>query len=161
MALRRINPNIVKLHWTYDVPELAARCGVHKNTVTNWRKQGLEPIDGARPILFLGSAVRDFLKKRNMARKQPCGPGLLYCFRCREPRAPALGLIEYVPRTANSGNVRAFCGRCETLMHRSVSRSALATLMPGLDVQIAVRPLRLTGSTSPSLNCDSERQEAA
>lgn len=161
MAERRANPNLVKLNRTYDTSQLAACCGVHKNTVLNWRMAGLEPIDNCKPIIFHGSAVRDFLKNRNAKRKQPCGPGRLYCFRCREPRAPALGLVDYVPLTAKSGNLKAFCAICETVMHRRVCRSALASTMPDLDVQFSERSLRLIGSPSPSLNCDSKRQAAA
>jgi hypothetical protein len=161
MSRRRLNPNLIKLHRTYDIPELARCCRVHKNTVLHWRQSGLTPIDGSRPILFHGSTVREFLKKRNAGRKQPCGPGKLYCLRCREPRTPALGLVDYVPITAKSGNIRAFCSTCEAIMHRRVSQSALAATMPGLDVQFAERPLRLIGSASPSLTCDSERQAAA
>lgn len=161
MAKRRVNPNAVKLHRTYDPQQLAACCGVHKNTVLNWRKAGLEPIDRSRPILFHGSVVREFLKKTNAGRKRPCGPGKLYCLRCREPRAPALDLVEYVPLTANSGNLNAFCGTCEAVMHRRVRRADLATTMPDLTVQFSDGSLRLVGSASPPLNCVSERQAAA
>ena len=161
MSTRQINPNIIKMHRTYDASELAACCRVHKNTVLNWRKTGLEPIDGSKPMLFHGTAVRDFLKKRNAKRKQPCGPGKLFCMRCREPRRPALGRIEYISITPKSGNARAQCETCDTVMHRRVSRAALAATMPGLKVQLAERPLRLIGSASPSLNCDSERQAIA
>ena len=161
MAKRRINPNVVKLHRTYDPGQLAACCGVHKNTVLNWRKAGLEPIDNSKPIIFLGSVVREFLKRNNAARKRPCGPGKFYCFRCREPRPPALGLVEYVPLTVKSGNLRAFCGACEVVMHRRVRRNELAVTMPDITIQFADRSLRLIGSASPSLNCVSERQAAA
>jgi hypothetical protein len=161
MGTRRINPNLIKVHRTYDVFELAACCGVHKNTVLHWRDAGLAPIDAIKPILFHGAIVREFLRARNAARKRPCGPGKLYCFRCRTPRAPAFGLLEYVPITAKSGNVRAFCETCEAIMHRRVPLSAMAVTMPNLDVQFSERPLRLVGDVSPSVNCDSERQAAA
>jgi hypothetical protein len=65
-----------------------------------------------------------------------------------------------VPLTLKSGNLKAFCGFCETVMHRRVSRSAVAVTMPGLDVQFVERALRLIGSSSPSPNCDSKRQAA-
>ena len=126
MATRRVNPNVVKLNRNYDMTQLASCCGVHKNTVLNWREAGLEPIDSSKPILFHGSVVREFLKQRNANRKQPCGPGKLYCFRCREPRRPALGFAEYLAVTAKSGNLRAFCGICGTVMHRKVCRAELA-----------------------------------
>ena len=156
----RFNPNVVKLNRTYDTSQLAACCGVHKNTVLNWREAGLEPIDTSKPIIFHGSAVRAFLKNRNAGRKRPCGPGKLYCFRCREPRPPAFRLVEYASLTAEAGNLKAFCGTCETVMHRKVRRAELAATMPGIDVQFAERSLRLVGSTSPTLNCAFERQAA-
>ena len=161
MAVRRVNPYAVKLHRTYDVAELAICCRVHKNTVHHWRTEGLAPIDGAKPILFLGSTVREFLKKRSANRKHPCSPGELYCFRCRRPRRPALAFAEYVPLTAKAGNIRAICESCETIMHRRVSLAALDDAMPSVQVQFAEGPLRLMGSTSTSLNCDFKRQNAA
>jgi hypothetical protein len=160
MAMRRVNPNLVKLNRTYDASQLAACCGVHKNTVLNWRQAGLVAIDSSKPIVFHGSAVREFLGKRKAKRKQPSGPGRFYCFRCREPRPPALGFVEYVPLTVKVGNMKAFCATCETVMHRKVRRSALAATMPDIDIQFAERSARLIGSLSPSLNCDSERQAA-
>jgi hypothetical protein len=161
MAKRRVNPNVVKLNRTYDTSQLAVCCGVHKNTVRNWQEAGLEPIDSSKPILFHGSIIREFLKKRNAKRKQPCGPGKLYCFRCREPRPPAFGLVEYVVLTSKSGNLKAFCETCETVMHRKVCLVDLEAQMLGVEVQFVDRQLRLIGSPSPSLNCDPERQAAA
>jgi hypothetical protein len=161
LAKRRLNPNVVKLNRNYDTTQLASCCGVHKNTLRNWREAGLEPIDDSKPILFHGSVVREFLKLRNAKRKRPCGPGRLYCFRCREPRRPALGLVEYVAVTPKSGNLKAICETCETVTHRKVRRAELEATMPGVEVQFADRSLRLIGSPSPSLNCDPERQAVA
>jgi hypothetical protein len=123
MGSRRVNPYRVKVHRSYSVPELAVCCGVHKNTVRHWQQQGLEPIDRGRPLLFLGVTVRAFLFSRNASRKRPCPPGTLYCLRCREPRAPALGMVDYVPIQPGSGNLRAFCEHCMTTMHRRVSET--------------------------------------
>lgn len=161
MATRRVNPKLIKLRQTYDVTELARRCGVHKNTILNWRREGLGPIDSSKPILFHGSAVREFLEERNAQRKHPCGPGRLYCFRCREPRRPAFGLADYVSVNATSGNVRAFCEACETVMHRRVALGALAIVMPGIDFQTSEAPPRLRGSSPTSANCDFKRKAAA
>ena len=158
MATRRVNPRVVKLNRSYSIPELAACCGVHKNTVTHWQKAGLKPIDKRRPLLFHGATVRRFLAERNAGRKRPCPPGMLYCFRCREPRPPALGMVDYVPLNATSGNLRAICATCDTVMHRRAPETALASILPSCDVQIAGRPARLTGSPSPSLICDSEQK---
>lgn len=161
MAARRVNPRAVKLHRSYSVPELAACLGVHRNTVRHWQREGLTPLDGARPVLFQGAIVRAFLSARNASRKRPCPPGTLYCFRCREPRPPALGMVDYLSINAISGNVRAICATCETVMHRRASKAALKSILPGFDIQFAEAWPRLKGSSSPSLNCDLERQTAS
>ncbi len=161
MAARRVNPYVVKLNQSHSIAELAACLGVHKNTVRHWQRQGLAPIDSIRPLLFQGAVVRAFLATRNAGRKRPCPPGTFYCFRCREPRPPALGMVEYLAMTDVSGNLRAICATCETLMHRRACQASLAAIMPGFAVQITQAPLRLKGSPSPSVNCDSSRKATA
>lgn len=158
MSQRRTNPNRVKTNRSYNVQELAACCGVHKNTVRQWQAVGLAPIDNRRPLLFHGEAVRAFLTKRNACRKRPCRPGTLYCFRCRAPRLPALAMVDYLPVTPASGNLRAICERCDAIMHRRVRKADLAKVMPNCAVQITLGQTRLSGRTAPSLNCDKERQ---
>lgn len=159
MARQRANPRLIKLHRTYSVEDAARTLGVHKNSVRGWRKDGLKAIDNDRPILFLGSVLRAFLEQRNASRKRPCRPGTLYCFRCREPRAPALGMVDWTPINARTGNLKALCGTCETVMHRRARRDALSTVMPGLHVQIVEGPSRLNGKPIPSLNCDSTKED--
>jgi hypothetical protein len=136
MAVRRVNPNRVKALRTYSTDELALRLDVHKNTVRNWQRAGLEPIDGGRPVLFRGAVVRSFLATRNAGRKRPCPPGTLYCLRCREPRPPALGMLDYVPMHEHGGNLCAICESCGGVMHRRVRRTEISTVMPGCVVQI-------------------------
>ena len=158
MATRRASPRAVKLHRCYSVPELAACFGIHKNTVRHWQREGLTPLDGKRPVLFQGAVIRAFLSKRNTSRKCPCPAGTLYCFKCRAPRPPALGMVDFVSINAVSGNVRAICAICETVMHRRARKAALASIMPGCDVQFPQAPSRFKGCSAPSLNCDLERQ---
>lgn len=145
MSGKRINPYLVKLHRSYSVSELAVCLGVHRNTVRQWQREGLAPVGPCRPALFPGGVARDWLAKRNAGRKRPCPAGTLYCFRCRAPRPPALGLVGYVPINATSGNIRAICATCETVMHRRAPFAALATILPGCDVQLEQASTRLKG----------------
>jgi hypothetical protein len=137
---RRVNPYRVKVHRSYTAGELAACLGVHKNTIRAWDRDGLEPNERRRPLLYQGSVVRAFLIERNARRKRRCPPGTLYCFRCREPRRPALGMVDFVELKPGSGNLRAFCEVCDTLMHRSAAKANLPAVMPGIDVQIRRAP---------------------
>ena len=148
----------MKLNFSYSVDELARCLDVHKNTVRHWQIKGLEPIDKSRPVLFHGVTVRAFLASRNASRKRPCPPGTLYCFRCRMPRSPALNMVDFVALLPGTGNLRALCECCETIMHRRVRKADIARTMPGCTVQFAQGEPSLSRQASPSLNCDVKRQ---
>jgi excisionase family DNA binding protein len=110
--VRRLNPQRVKIHRNYTVEEVARLFGVHKNTVRSWLKAGLPGIDDRRPILVLGRQVVAFLHARRQRRRRRCRAGEFYCFRCRAPRRPASGLVDYLPLTAHVSNLTATCADC-------------------------------------------------
>jgi len=152
--VRRSNPRRVKLHRIYSATELADCCGVHKNTVRHWQVKGLAPIDASRPALFDGATVRAFLAKRNASRRRPCRPGTLYCFKCRQPRTPAMGMVEAVRQNTTTGNLSTICDTCGTMMHRRTRLAAIEAIMPNLEVQIREASASIYERTAPSLNCD-------
>jgi hypothetical protein len=136
MSAKRINPRLIKLHRAYSVEDVSARLCVHKNTVRSWIKSGLSIVDQSRPTLILASELRRFLEAKQKARKRPCPPGTFYCFKCRAPKPPALGMVDYTPRNQVGGNLSALCGCCGTAMNRRAICASLPLIMPNLDVQI-------------------------
>jgi hypothetical protein len=145
------------LHRIYSVVELAVCCGVHKNTVRNWQAKGLEPVSDWRPMLFDGATVRAFLIKLNASRKHPCPPGTLYCLKCRQPRAPAMGMVEVTAQKATTGNLSAICEVCGSRMHRRTRLAAIPAIMANLAVKIREAGPRIDERTAPSLNCDKRK----
>ncbi len=139
--MRRINPRLAKRHRCFTVYELADLLGAHRNTVRQWIRDGL-------PVLW---------GKRTKARKRPCQPGQMYCFKCREPKAPALGMVEYAATNAVTGNLKALCETCGTFMHRRTRLADIAAKMPGLDVQITQAPSSIDAQAHPSPNCDNPK----
>jgi hypothetical protein len=156
MARTSFNPKRVKIHFSHTVEAIARDLGVHKNTVRGWLKAGLEAIDSRRPIMVQGRVLRAFLEDNRAANRRHCPLGTFYCLKCRAPRKPALGMVDFVPFSPTSGNVRALCETCGTLMHRGVNQAQLATLKADFEVRMAEPDARLIGSSEPSLNCDSE-----
>ena len=152
--MKRINPRAAKLHRSYSVKELADLLGVHKHTVRGWLKAGMPTCEGARPALIHGDEFQVWWSMRRKAAKRPLKPGQLYCFRCREPKAPALGMVEYAAINSAAGNLKAMCETCGTMMHRRTRPADLAARMPGLDVQITEAPLSIGERARPSANCD-------
>ncbi|WP_394999194.1 helix-turn-helix domain-containing protein [Sphingomonas sp.] len=157
MSARRINPRLIKLHRPYAVDEAARALGVHTNTVRNWIEQGLPALTERRPTLILGSELRGFLERRRKRAKRPCPAGTLYCFKCRAPSRPALGMVDFIADNAAGGNLKALCEGCGTVMHQRVARASIALKMPGIDVQIREAEPRLTGSAPSPLNCDKRK----
>lgn len=154
MPARRINPRLIKLHRPYAVDEAARTLGVHPNTVRHWIAVGLPAFASKRPVLILGSELRAFLHKRNSQAKRPCAPGTLYCFKCRATSRPALGMVDYIARSATGGNLKGLCETCGTVMHQGVARDAIALKMPGIEIQFREAQPRLEGSAPAPLNCD-------
>lgn len=136
MSQRCPNPRLAKIHQNYTVEEISRLYSVHRNTVRQWIKQGLPLCDDGRPQLILGRDLKDFLTRKRSLSKRSCGPGEIYCVRCRLPRFPALAMADYQPLTASTGNLVALCPECGGLMFRRVNFGKLASVAVGLDVQI-------------------------
>jgi hypothetical protein len=115
----------IKTGCTYDVVEAAALLGVHRNTVRQWLKVGLKPIDDKRPLLIHGAELKAFLARRQDDRRTRCGPGEFFCFRCKTPRKPWGGLVDTFDHGPKIVRLGALCECCETIMHRTVTRSKL------------------------------------
>lgn len=157
MRNRRPNYRLVKIHRTYRVDEIARLFGFHRNTVRDWIKRGgLKTIDDRRPVLILGSELIAFLQARRLKNKRPCGPGEIYCVRCRLPRVPAGMAAEYRAMTGSVGNLAALCPVCDSTMFRRVRHVDLPTLFASLAIRPTEREPRIDKLGAPSVNSDFE-----
>lgn len=99
--------------------------------------------------MILGGDLSDYLKARATS-----GPKLAlhecYCFKCRAPRAPALGMADYLPLTPTTGNLRALCSTCTTLMHKAIPLAALSALEGFVEVTVQQDGKHLTDTDKPS-----------
>ncbi len=131
-----LNPNLTKMHRSYTVDEVAALYCVHKTTVRNWIKTGLAVCDDRRPVLILGHELRRYLHARRVHRKRQCKPDELFCLRCRAPKKPAEGMVDYLPMTASTGRLVALCPTCGGIINQYSSTAKLAQLGSELSVSI-------------------------
>src|SRR3972149_9068384 len=75
----------IKAKKGYSTQELAEAVGVHLQTVRNWRRDGLKPIDpDSHYSLFIGSDIKEYLYGLMQSRRVKLEPNEFYCFGCRE-----------------------------------------------------------------------------
>ena len=134
MGKRHPNHRLVKIHRNYTVEEIAKLFRIHKNTVRNWVKDSLATVDDKRPMLIMGNVLIAFLQARRLRNKRTCGPGELYCVRCRAPKLPAGDMAEYTPITDKFGNLTAICPDCNVLMNRHVSLAKIEDFCGKVDI---------------------------
>jgi excisionase family DNA binding protein len=139
---RKPNRQCVKIHRSYTVEETARALGIAKGTVRRWIKGGLPALTDQRPTLILGSDLAQFLTTPKTPR-QTCQQYECYCVKCRSPRKPAGDMAEFILLTPTTGNLRAICPTCHTLMHKRIRRDALEPIGKILAVTFAQAPPRL------------------
>src|SRR3989344_4326620 len=154
MGTRHPNPRLAKIHRNYTAEEIASLYGIHRNTVREWIKRGLSISDDKRPILILGRDLAAFLQAKRVKNKQPCQPGELYCVRCRLPKAPAGGMVDYQPVTETLGNLIAICPDCGSIMNRRVSLAKLEQIRGQMDITMPQALRHIRESAHPSVNSD-------
>lgn len=159
MKKRLHNPNLAKMHRSYTVEEAADLYGVFKGTVRNWIKAGLPVLNEKRPMLILGSSLAAFHQARRTKNKQKCGPGEIYCVRCRAPKAPAENMADYRIITEKIGNLEAICPTCDKIINRRVSLAKLEQIRGKLDISLPQALQRITDCNQPSVNSDLKQEQ--
>src|SRR5262245_39772947 len=155
MGHRRPNHRLVKIHRSYSVEELSRLLSVHKNTVRNWLRGGLTPIDDHRPTLMRGAEIIRFLTERRTRAKQPTGPGRIYCLPCRAPKVPAGNYVECIAGHGTIGSLCGICPDCDRMIYRRVNLKKLGAVVGDLTVSITQPEARLEETSVPNVNCDS------
>lgn len=167
MGTKHPNPNRIKALATYSVDEIARLLDVCKGTVRRWIKDGLQCVDGPGLLIVRGSDLRAFLRQRREKAKRPCGPGFLYCLRCRMPKQPTNNIADIVhvnrgkATAACISNLRGVCPACGNLMFRRVNIARLEAVRGDLRIAMPENTSRITGVPSPSVNDHFNKDEAS
>lgn len=157
MANRRHSARRVKRLRTYNVREAARVTGATAGTVRHWHKNGLEGVADIYPLIFRGADIIAFFKLRGGEKKQPCGPGRMFCFHCKEPKTPAFGEIEFWPDGPKLGTLKGLCPDCTSTMNRRTSLAKLRAAAGDLKVSMRCVDPHLSGTPEPNSYPHSER----
>jgi hypothetical protein len=149
---------LVKIHRGYTIEEAANVLRVHTSTVRVWVRNGLPLVDRKRPYLIRGLDLVIYLQQRRALTKRPCGPGQIYCLRCRTPQTPAGNMADYVARTDQTGDLIGLCPHCELVIYRRISRARFEEVCGPLEVRITQPHLRISDTACLSVNDDFTRR---
>jgi hypothetical protein len=149
---RKPNPNKVKIHRNYSLHEIARLFKTSLATVRRWLKAGLKTIDLTRPFLVRGMELKRFVRRWRSRNRRRCGPGQLYCLKCRAPRWPSHGEVELIKDTENCGRIRGVCSACGASICRIVSFGRLDAALGPLTATTTSAERRLSDRGFPGLN---------
>jgi hypothetical protein len=144
--LRRIRPTKV-----YMLLEIAETLDRNITTVRSWVGKGLPLLNEKKPVLVLGSDLKEWLQAVQAAKQQKCQPGELYCFKCRCPRTPLPGSMKIVPRNEKTVSIKGLCAVCGTRMNQAGSRARIDEM----DVRLhspSPQKQRITVCGNPGVN---------
>lgn len=131
---KRPNPNLVKIHRNYTVEEVADLFSVHKNTVRLWVKDGLATSDNKRPMLILGSVLKQYLQSKRKTNKRKCLPIEIYCVRCRLPQIPAGNMVDFERENYMTGRLIGLCPSCNGVINKFFNVAQLEQIIDKLDI---------------------------
>jgi len=151
---KRPNPNLAKIHRNYTVEEVANLFSVHKNTVRSWVKDGLATNDDKRPMLILGSNLKDFLQVKRKSNKRKCLPFEIYCVRCRSPQLPAGNMVDYEPINDSRGRLIGLCPSCNGIINKFFNICQIEQMQGKLDITFTKALKHINESINPLVNSD-------
>ena len=148
------NPNLAKIHRNYTVEEVANLYDIHKNTVRFWVKDGLAINDDKRPMLILGSSLKQYLQSKRKGKNQTCLPFEIYCVRCRSPQVPAENMVDFEPLNDFTGRLIGLCPSCHGLINKYFNIANLEKIKDKLDITLPKALKHINESSNPLLNSD-------
>ncbi len=99
---------------SYTIKEMSDCLKINEKTCLRWIENGLSIVpDSKRPILILGSEIKNFLRKKDSKKKIKLKRCEFYCFTCKTARNAKQGSIKKL-----QGQKTALCRVCGGKMCR-------------------------------------------
>ena len=120
---RNHNLHIVKTKRSYSTADLADLFNVHIQTVRNWHKQGMQPIDHDDDYrLYLGSAVKEYLQTKRDSRKIKLKKSEYYCMGCQNKSTSLKTVVVPQNKIIGKGDqsvvLHGICIKCGTKLRK-------------------------------------------
>jgi|GEM_PF-1802475 len=131
-AKRKLNPRRLKATELYYIDELAARLGVHPNTIRNMIKDGMQIVEGSYPNIIRGQFAIDYINARQAKKETKSKWDEIYCLPCRKPFKVSFATLEIT--APKVGNLKSIC-ECNRIINRRISLEDLPKFQEVIKIQ--------------------------
>ncbi|MEP2890525.1 hypothetical protein [Tateyamaria sp.] len=125
---KRVSTRKIKKHRLYSYDEAGDALGVAPHTVRAWRANGLEVMAATKPHYILGAELIRYIAEKQVERSFTMALDQMYCLRCKAPRKPLWGMVDYIPNSDTKGRLTGLCDACEGGLQRFVGKGDLVKL---------------------------------
>jgi hypothetical protein len=114
--MTRINRQKIHGSMSYTIKEMVDCLNVSEKTCLRWIASGLPIVPGGKkPILMLGSDIKDFLRTKDSKKKIKLKRSEFYCLTCKAARSAKRGSI-----TRKKKQKTGVCRVCSGKMSRTI-----------------------------------------
>jgi hypothetical protein len=117
---KRVSTRKIKKHRLYGYDEAGDALGVTPHTVRSWRPLGLEVMAATIPHYILGAELIRYIEDKQAKRSVKMALDQMYCLKCKAPRKPLWGMVDYIPSSDTRGRLTGLCEACEGGLQRFV-----------------------------------------
>lgn len=119
---------------SYTIKEISDCLKINQKTPLRWIEKGLPIVPGGKkPIIILGSDIKNFLRKKDSKKKIKLKRNEFYCFTCKAARNAKRGSIKKLKNRKT-----AVCSVCNGKMSRTNQLSQKDYLIPSLPTQMSI-----------------------
>lgn len=119
---------------SYTIKEMSDCLEINEKTCLRWIENGLSIVPGSKkPILILGSEIKNFLRKKDSKKKVKLKRSEFYCFTCKAARNAKQGSIKKFQRQKI-----ALCRVCGGKMSRTFKSVQKDYMIRSLPTQMSI-----------------------
>jgi len=122
---KRLSTRKVKKHRLYGYEEAGRALGVTAHTVRSWRPSGLQVMTASTPHYILGAELIRYIEDKQAKKSVKMRLDQMYCFKCKTPKEPLWGMVDYIAINDKRGRLTGLCETCEGGLQRFVGKSDL------------------------------------
>ena len=122
---KRVSTRKIKKHRLYGYEEAGGVLGVTPHTVRSWRTSGLQVMTASTPHYILGAELIRYIADKQAKKSIKMGLNQMYCFKCKTPKKPLSGIVDYIPINDTRGRLTGLCESCAGGLQRFVGKSDL------------------------------------